>query len=273
MALTADSSGRVTTPSGPSGNSMPSDLAAIIAQSMAGTGSGGGGTTISPLWINLKDGPATREVRLEGKGWRSAPTGNAQQFTTIEDAVNSFFMMDDAYREALQKKMYYFGLIDGPNNTGQAVAAWEKAVTLAANFNNAGKPVSPLDMFPKMTNLKAGQLGNQPRTTTQRSFNTLDPEQAKVFIRQAFQESMGRDPHEAEIRQLIGSLQSGFKANPSVTQNTVDADGNQTSKVIDPGFDPQSFIANQMAADPERNAHQAADTLYPALMQALQSPV
>lgn len=277
MALTADNNGRITTQP-PSGNSMPPDLAGIIAASMAGaSGSGASADAIPPLWINLRQGPATREVRLEGKGWRSTPTGNAQQVTTLDQAINAFYLMDDKYREELQKKMWYFGLIDGPNNTAQALSVWGDAVKMAAGFKAAGKDVNPIDMFAKMTNLKAGQLenggANAPRTTTSRAFNTLDPEQAKTFIRQAYQEAMGRDPHDAEIRQLIGTMQEAFKAHPQVTQQTVDANGNTTSKVIDPGFDAQSFIANQMNADPERAAYQAASTYYPALQQALASPV
>lgn len=275
MALTADASGRITTqPNVPSGSSMPPELAAIIASSMAGTSSGGGASnSIPPLMIPIRKGATTREVRLEGKGWRTVDTGNAITATTIDEAINAFFAMDDDYRESVMERMYYYGLIDGPNNLKQAVGAWEDAVTLAANFKAAGKDADPMSMFQRMTNLKAGQLGNQPRTVTSRQFGALDPEQAKVWIRQAFQASVGRDPHDAEIRQLIGSLQQGFKSNPAVTQQTVDADGNSTTRQIDPGFDPQAYIANEMNNDPEASAHQAAGTLYPALIEALRSPV
>lgn len=279
MALTADNGGRITTqPRTPSGSSMPPELARLIAQATSGGGSGGGASG-RPLRINLRSGPATREVRTEGIGWRSVDTGNARQFSTLEEAVNSFYLMDDDYRESLVKKMWYYGLVDGPNNITQALGAWGKAVELAWNFRQAGKDVNPVDMFARMTNLRAGQLGagggggGAPRTTRQRQFNTLDPEEAKVFIRQAYQEAMGRDPHDAEVRQLISSLQKGFRSNPSIQETTVDGMGNTTQRVIDPGFDPQSFVANTMDNDPESAAYQAASIYYPALQAALASPV
>lgn len=268
MAQTADDSGRITVPSG---SSLPPDLLSQIAgQWAAGAGTPGGGTTLT---IALGSGPRSREVRTEGKGWMTVMNPNARSFSSIEEAINSFFMMDDAYRANVMEKLYYYGLTDGPNNEAQAASAWSDAVKMAWNYKLAGKDVDPIDLLPRMTNLRAGQLGNAPRTVTQRSFNTLDPETAKAFIRQSFQAAMGRDPHDAEIRNLIRGLQAGFKSNPTVTQQTTDAQGNTTQRVLDPGFDQQAFIQNQMTNDPEAAAYQAAAELYPALQQALQSPV
>ena len=271
MAIFADDAGRIPAPSG---TSMPPDLAALIASSMAGTQSGGGSgsPTGIPLLIPLRKGPATKEVRTEGVGWRTMDTGNAQAFTTLDEAVNSFYLMDDDYREDLMKKMWYYGLLDGPNNVAKAQGVWAAAVEQSWNFKQAGKDVDPVTMFSRMTNLKAGQLGNQPRTTTSRQINFTDPEVAKTWLREAFQSSMGRDPHDAEIRQMLGAIASGNKGDAQVMQTTTDANGNSTQQVLDPGFDPQAYIRNQMADDPEGAAYQAASTLYPALMQALASP-
>lgn len=266
MALTAGD------PKNPSG--LDPVVAAAIAARLSGGGASTGSASGNPIKIRLSSsGTDDHEVRLEGKGWRTVQGTNSRAFSTIDEAVNSFFLMDDKYRQDVMEKLYFYGLTDGPNDEMKAAGAWADAVKMAWQYGQAGKQVDPLDMLPRMTNLKAGQLGNQPRTTTAKSFGKLDPAQAKVWIRQAFQASMGRDPHDAEIRQLIGSLQEGFGAHPSVTQQTVDADGNSTVRQLDPGFDPQAYIQSRMNEDPEGAAHQAAGTLYPALIEALNSPV
>lgn len=51
--------------------------------------------------------------------------------------------MDDDYREALQQRMWYLGLLDGADNAAGAVDVWSKVVQMAWNFTQAGKPVDP----------------------------------------------------------------------------------------------------------------------------------
>lgn len=272
MAVTMNNSGRIQMQPSPSG-----DLGAVIDQALIGVLGGGGpgpGLTGKPIYIKVGD---DREVPLhidpEGGIHGTRTVRGTRQFSTIDEAVNSFYMMSDEYRQHVMERLYYYGLTDGPNNEAQAAAAWGKAVEMAWNYGQAGKEVDPMDMLPRMTSLKAGQLGNEPRTTTQRSFNMLDPAEAQAFIRQSFQAAMGRDPHDAEIRNLMRGLEAGFQENPAVTQQTVDGDGNSTQRVLDPGFDQQAFIANQLDADPEARAYQAAAELFPALQQALGSPI
>ena len=276
MAITAGSGGRIQTQPrpAPSGNSMPPDLAALLTAQMVQGGGAAGERPANPLTIRVgKDGTAPLHVDPQGGIHGTRKVSGIKQFSTIDDAVNSFFMMDDGYRDNLMEKLYYYGLTDGPNNEAQAADAWGKVVSMAWQYAQAGKQVDPIDLLPRLTNLKAGQLGGGPRTTTQRQFNTLDPEQAKIFIRQSFQQAMGRDPHDAEIRNLIRGLQQGYSSNPTVMQTTTDGEGNTTQRVVDPGFDEQAYVANRLSSDPEAAAYQAASELFPALQQALQSPV
>ena len=102
---------------------------------------------------------------------------------------------------------------------------------------------------------------------------TPDPEVAKAWLQEAFQNSMGRDPHPSEIRAMLGAIASGNAKDPQVMEMTTDSDGNTTTRVVDPGFDPQAYIRNRMDNDAEGAAYQAANELYPALIEALNSPV
>jgi hypothetical protein len=73
---------------------------------------------------------------------------------------------------------------------------------------------------------------------------------------------------------MVDALHEKQRANPQVTTMTptkFDQNGNaiESTTTTTGGVDPNSFFAQQMAADPEAGAHQAAAELFPALMQAL----
>lgn len=291
MAFYADgnSSGRITTPAMPTVVSVPS--------APGGTSSGATDSWINSLinqvtsssqsssvnpnaWIDIRLGKS-RSVRapagtakLEGLDYRRAITSSGtQRFSSIDDAINSFYLMDESYRQKVQDKMYSLGLIDGPNRLDQATSVWAKAVQQAWNFSLAGSRVDPVDVLPRFTNLAAGQLANQPRTQVNRSYQYLAPESARLLVQNAFAQAVGRDPTPSELRQLAEAIVGKSKSDPTVTTVTTDPTTGNTKTTSDPGFDPQSYIANRLNSDPEAKAHQAALELYPALMQALQSPV
>lgn len=263
--------------SGGGAGSMPSDLANLIQQQMLSSpgAAGAAGSTFLDIALGGRVRRVPLHVDSEGGVHGTRLARDTQRFTTLESAVNSFYLLDDKYREDLQKKMWYLGLIDGPNNMDQALKVWGNAVQHSWNYKAAGKNIDPLTVLQRMTNLKAGQLGPGAgtRTVTQRQINFTDPEQAKAWIREAFQSSMGRDPHDAEIRAMLGAIAEGNRKQPQVMQSTTDINGNTTQRVVDPGFDPTAYIKNHLASDPEAAASQAASQLYPALIAALQSPV
>lgn len=273
--------GRIKTASGAS---SPDEYDQLVQAILAGGGApqgapgSGQGSGLS-LTIELGKGDLRKVQYVDPEGGEHGiktihGVAKTQSVSSIEEAVQAFYLMDDAYRDDLQKQMWFLGLIDGPNNMDQAIKVWSQAVEHSFNFKAAGRDVSPLEAMRRMTNLKAGQIGQGgSRTTTSRRIDFTDPAVARAWLREAFQNSMGRDPHDSEIRAMLSQIRSQEQAHPQVVQTTQDSNGNTTTQTMDPGFDAQAFIANDIANDPEATAHQAAATLYPALMQALQSPV
>lgn len=269
MALTAGSDGRVTAQPQPSG-SLPSWLAEAMAQGIAGDTA----AVAKPLWIRVgADRQVPLHVDSQGGIHGTRLASGSQMFSTIEEAIGSWYLMDDKRRSTLMEDMYSLGLIDGTNREDQAVGVWGDAVKQSWNYAQAGKDVSPEEMFKRFTNLKAGEQGpNGVRTQTNISYRYMDPQGANALVRSAFRQAVGRDATDAELRSMAGAIIDGYRTTPDKTVSTTDRSGNTTSTTT-PGFDGQAYIANQLNADPEARAHQAAAELYPALIQAIQSPV
>ena len=269
----------------------PTDVSAII-NGLGLTGAGDGSADAWSAWSKMAyTGPAVtvipgvkNDVKVTRK--RMTPGSQDVSFTpgtvtndssikasTPDEAYALWYQMGDKERSQLQQAMWAMGLTKGPEDVDGAFATWQKAVDTAFRFNMNGNNKSVMDVLPMLSNFGLAGGAKGPQTRTQTTFNVLDPAQARAALTGAFQQMMGRNPTEAEINSWIASASAGLKAHPQVTQNTVDANGNQTSQVIDPGYDANAALQNQLNNDPEAKAHQAAATLYPALFQALQSPV
>lgn len=292
MAFAADggipgAGGRVagaTTP--PAGGAR--DASSYVDDALGGSGtatSGGDGDVWSTFGKRSYDGPPviiipghdrTRHVdpRDREAGVITTPESHVTAGTP-DEAYRMWYEMDDGARTQLQQMMWGLGLTKGPEDIDGAFKAWQQAVDTAFQFTAAGNPKSVMDTLPMLANFgMAGGKGSKgPTTSRSTTFDVLDPLQAKVALHNAFQQMMGRNPTDAEMSSWISSAQSAMKAHPRVSETTVDANGNQTTKTVDPGYDPQAAIQDQLNNDPEAQAHQAAATLYPALLQALRSPV
>jgi hypothetical protein len=192
--------------------------------------------------------------------------------TGINAAVAAWYQFDDEHRKALMNRMWYLGLIKSPTDFDGAYQMWGNAVQHAARFANAGKPIDPKDMLEMLADGKQG-AGPKQQQTVSRSIDLTDPETAKAWVTQAYMQSMGRAPEDAEVRAMADALMAQEKAHPRITTTTTtqhfDAAGNPVnqdqSSTTSGGVDAQAFLANQINADPESVAHQAAAQYLPAL--------
>lgn len=70
-----------------------------------------------------------------------------------------------------------------------------------------------------------GSGGGDPKTTTQRVTSLSTPEEARAIVQNALRAKLGRDPRDNEFKQLVQTLSSAERANPSVTTQTQTAPG------------------------------------------------
>lgn len=70
-----------------------------------------------------------------------------------------------------------------------------------------------------------GSGGGEPKTTTQRVTSLSTPEEARAIVQNALRAKLGRDPRDNEFKQLVQTLSSAERANPSVTTQTQTAPG------------------------------------------------
>lgn len=190
-------------------------------------------------------------------------------------------------QQAFAKKAWYLGLISSQRDLDGAYSIWQWAVSRAKDWALAGNAMDPQDVMELLAdgspdaakqraiNARAGQTVTQK----QRKIDLTDPTSARALVEQAFQQSMGRDPTDAEVRVLTDSLHKQQKANPQVQTSTTrfDQDGNPVddgqTTTTSGGIDPGAFIQQQAANDPEAAQYQAGTFYFQSMMNALSSPV
>lgn len=212
----------------------------------------------------------------------SNPAGRVMALTP-DAASNAIFGWDLADQKAFAKKVWYLGGISSPEDIAGAWKVWQQAVQVAAGFSAAGNPMDPQDVVDLMLTGDAGaakaraqhKLAGKTITTQKANpINLADPAEVRVFLDEAFRTKMGRAPTDAEVRTLTDSLHAAQKAHPGMSQvqTTYDANGNVASQQqlkATGGVNPDIFLNDQIANDPEAASYQAGTTYFNALMGAL----
>jgi hypothetical protein len=238
-----------------------------------------------PVWVGSTFSTSARpgaNKPLPGGG-RLPRKQSVENATTLplSQAKQYVYGLDPNELNKMTERAWYLGYdkVSAPNDVMGFIALWQDAVDEAAVFQAAGKRLSPMQV------LEYGATGNAKtradrafsggmQTQKKRTIQLTDPVSAKAMIRQAFKTAIGRDPTDAEIRTLAGSLTAAEKAHPQVQSMTgsVDAAGNPTGTTTETdsgGIDPSAFLQQQVEANPAAKEFQAASTYFPALMQSL----
>jgi hypothetical protein len=264
------------------------DAMAKLREASAGGGGAAQAAAVSPYRIPVKTGASYNLPSNRGKfdddihtvGKTVKEKHDVTEYFTLSDegvsaAIGAWYTFDDDERSALMKRMWYLGLIKDPSDFDAAYKTWQAAVGHAARFAQTGKEIDPRDVLDILGDAKSGAATKQKAgPVTRRQIDLTNPETARAWITQAFAQSMGRAPEEAEIRAMVDALNERERANPTVQTTTPtkwDDQGNAIDSVTSTsgGVDPQAYLQNQISNDPEATAHQAAGELYPALLAAL----
>ena len=70
----------------------------------------------------------------------------------------------------------------------------------------------------------------EPKTTVQKVTSLSSPEEARAIVQSALRAKLSRDPRDSEYKQLVQTLSSAERANPSVTTQTQTAPGQYTTQ-------------------------------------------
>lgn len=105
--------------------------------------------------------------------------------------------------------------------------------------------------------------GGEQKTTTQRVSSISTKEEAQAIVQNALRAKLGRDPRDAEYNQLLQTLTSAEKANPSITTQTQTAPG-QYSTTTTGGLSmvgKGQVVENAIMANPELETEAVNKTL------------
>lgn len=191
-------------------------------------------------------------------------------------AMNNFYTWDDTERAAWGARLYKAGLLKDPTDYNGMLEAWKYAVDNAANMWTHGKKkITPWGFI----DLVDGMNGERPTSTTTRNtqvnYQIPSVTEATASITTMFQQLLGRDPTEGEIERYRSMWIGQARKDPTTVTsvNTTDTFGNtSTTSTSSGGFDPSGFLPDQVKADPEWGAYQAAVPYYNMLNQIAGSP-
>jgi len=220
-----------------------------------------------PKNVSIVD-PA-RESLMAGK---TKKVGGAE-IVSLDEAIGTWYSWTEGERQAFARQVYSQGLTSDPADYDSAFAIWQKAVTEAARYRQfAKKNVTPTQALSIMANMTPDKAGGYPKTQRSTATSTNLPSRTEVqsVVKQIFQEKLGRDPDQEELRSYTANLFSAARANPekTTTTTTVDEAGNSTSTSTTSGGADLGEVASSSAEnDPEYAAYLAGTTLYNAAMQ------
>jgi hypothetical protein len=185
------------------------------------------------------------------------------------------------YASAINR-MVKAGLINKGATLFQANNAWGYITDFVRSSQRQGNLLgkTPLDAIEIVGSLFSqsgggsgggGGGGNGTYTQTQKSVNLSSAKDAKALINQSFQQSVGRDATDDEIKKFRKALNSEEKKNPTITKTTnVVSGSNQSSTSKTTGGMDRGAYSDEQSKQAEDYAEFQTETTYmDALMRAI----
>jgi len=212
----------------------------------------------------------------ESRRYTPGPTPQTPDVKSYQDAVNQFYTWDDTTKQRFRAELALAGANTDQMSDGQLAKAWESYVAQSGAYwqNGNGRGLTPWDIL-AMDRTNRETQGPTKTTSTSTALDLSTRQDAQAVAQQAAKSLLGRDPTQAEITKLLGSLNQYERNNPRVTTTESiqqpGGGGSQTSTTTGGvSADARAMIAQDQAKQgPEYGAYQAATTYYQAMMQVL----
>lgn len=239
--------------------------------------------TGNAVWM----GPKIANAKVRNRGPERFDEGG--DTTTQIGAVGDNIVTKDELMSWLADESNFNKIKTAANKAGIAVESYDDVAKVwksvvdqaAATFSTTGKKVTPWALLQlRGKTMKNGKPAS--KTTTSTTIDEMDPAEAKMMIRNAASQALGRDPSKEEIEDFIAKAQTIARRNPNITTTTTnygfDGEPVSQSSVSKGGGDAVTAQAQDAAIEQAKQsedytAYQAAGVYMPWLMDALASPI
>lgn len=196
----------------------------------------------------------------------------------LSEVANQYYNWDVKTKNKFLTQLGLAGYDTQGMKDSQIAQMWGNYAAQAAQYFSQGQRLTPWDILAKDRDQRE-QYMNTPRTVTQSStsYDMSTREDAHGIFLQAAQSLLGRDPTKSEITAFQKALNAYEKANPTVTTqtsnylgDTLQSQSSTTQGGVKEGA-RQLMAMEDVKADPEYGAYQAATTYFDAMMEMIGS--
>jgi hypothetical protein len=267
----------------PSANKQPQDPSVTKAKtakdvvegfaSLTGTSSSKGGSKDPLVFLGTK-----QHTPMYGSSsyYTAQASGAYDNTVKLSEVANQYYNWDTKTKNKFLTQLGLAGYDTQSMKDSQIASLWGNYAAQAAQYFSQGKRLTPWDILAKDRDQREAYL-NTPRSVTQTSTNydMSTREDAHGIFLQAAQSLLGRDPTKAEIGAFQKALNAYEKANPTVTTQTTNYMGDtvtgatSTTKGGVKEGARQLMAMEDVKADPEYGAYQAATTYFDAMMEMI----
>lgn len=249
-----------------SGQSQVDALSKAVESFKSSTPTSGG--TKDPLvYLGQND-------QMQGEMRFTAGTNYYDKTAKSSEIASQYYNWSSGTKNKFLTQLGLAGYDTSQMRDAQIAQMWADYVGQAASYYSTGAKLTPWDILAKDRQQREAYM-NTPRSVTQTS-TSLDmstKEDAHAIFLQAAQSLLGRDPTKSEISSFQKALNAYEEKNPTVTTQTTNYMGDEvtsqdattTGGVSDSA---RGLMATEdVKADPEYGAYQAATTYFDAMME------
>lgn len=228
-----------------------------------------GGTKDPLVYLGQND-------RLQGEMRFTAGTGYYDKTGKASEIAGQYYDWSQKTKDKFLTQLGLAGYDTSTMRDAQIAQLWAGYVGQAASYYQSGNKLTPWDILSKDMQQREAYL-NTPRSVTQTStsYDMSTREDAHAIFLQAAQSLLGRDPTKSEISSFQKALNKYEKANPTKTTQTTNYLGDtvtgQTSTTTGGVKEGARAVmaTEDVKADPEYGAYQAATTYFDAMMDMI----